>query len=504
MCSYLLLMPGGLMQLAAFGIENLYLTEQPQITFFKTVYYRHTEFSVESIPQFFNIKADFSSRVSCIIAPNADLINKIYVTITLPAISPLPNGAVFRWVDNIGYSIIEYAEIEIGGKVIDIEYGEWLYIWGELNKTNTFEGLNTMIGNVPELTNFSTSKDEYILYVPLQFWFCRQPSLSLPIIALQHSETKINIKFSDIEKCIIVGPTHYIYLTDTINLFKPYELINVNNTYIQFINFNESTMRMGYIKLDPNLELAAGDTLIGVDSGYETTIYDTTTEIFEDITTNSEILNLTKSNSTFRNVYNLTLSNAFLYVDYIYLGNQERVNFARSNHTYLIDFCQYDSEKIVYNITNKIKLGYSYPTKELYIRGQLQSMLNNNDFYRDQYNFTNSFNKNIGNKLVKKILININGFKREPDYDKNFYTNVESLQHHKAILPKGLFIYSFSLYPHEMQPSSTYNFTQAEDISVDVTLESISYSNPANIRIYALSYNILNISDGVGCLLFDN
>lgn len=495
-------MAGGLMQLAAFGIENLYLTEQPQITFFKTIYYRHTAFSIESMPQYFNVSPNFSDTVSCIISPNADLINKVYVVVTLPAINNT-DGVVCRWVNNIGYTIIDYVELEIGGKIIDKEYGEWLFIWNELNKTNTFDGLNKMIGNVPELTEFSTYKDEYTLYIPLQFWFCRHQSLSLPIIALQHSEVKINVKFSPLENCIIAGPTHYIYLSDAVCLFSPYELISVNSSYIQFINFDESTMQLGYIKLDPTVELAQGDVLVGCTSKYKTTVYSIESNLYSDIIDNSEILNLTPTNSMFRNIFNLTISDAFLFVDYIYLDRQERNNFLKNDHLYLVDYCQYDNEKIVYNVTNKIKLGYSHPTKELYVRAQLQLMVNNNDFYRDHYNFTTSFNKTNGKSLINKILIKINGNKRETDYNKNFYTNVQTYQHHKTFLPKGLFIYSFSLYPHELQPSAAFDFSKAEDISIDVTLETINYNNPANIRIYALSYNILKISNGVGCLLFN-
>jgi hypothetical protein len=127
---------------------------------------------------------------------------------------------------------------------MDEQYGQWMDIWSELNLSGAqLDGYGTMVGK-----NYSSAiwqpYDTSVepggrLQVPLQFWFCRNVSLSLPIIALEYSEVKINIEFSDIRDCIIAGPTHYVYLTDSICLFKPYELIKVGQSdqYIQFINF---------------------------------------------------------------------------------------------------------------------------------------------------------------------------------------------------------------------------------------------------------------------------
>lgn len=497
-------MTGGLIQLAAYGIENIYLTEDPQITFFKIVYRRHTNFSIESIPQYFNIKGDFSNRVSCTVSKNGDLINRTYVVVILPNIPELHNGAIVRWVDNIGYVLLKTIEIEIGGKIIDRQYGEWLYIWNELNKTNNIRGIDNMIGNIEELKTFSTSKNEYLLYIPLQFWFCRNVSLSLPIIALEYSEVKINIEFENLLNCLIVGPTHYIYISDTICLFKPYELIQVDNTdsYLQYINFDQTKMKLGYIKTDPNITLLPNMILRGIESNFITTIYDPNSKIYTPITTNNEILNFSKSNTTFRDIFNLSLVDSYLYIDYVYLDNIERIKFARSNHEYLIDICQFDNEKTIFNSNNKIKIGYSHPTKELLIRGQFDFMIN--EYYRDNFNFTTSLNKNVASSLIKKILIKLNGFNRENDYDKNFYSYVQALQHHKSIPPKGLFLYSFSLNPFETQPSGSCNFSKIDDITIDISVDQVSYEKTAKIKIYGFSYNIFRIINGIGGIAFDN
>lgn len=497
-------MTGGVLQLVSVGVENLYLTNDPQITFFKVVYRRHTNFSTESMPQFFNIKPDFSNRVSCSIAKNGDLINRIYVVVTLPSIPTLPNNVVARWVNNIGFVLLKTVEIEIGGKVIDRHYSEWLYIWNELNKTNNKRGVDIMTGNVDELIKFNKSINAYQLYIPLQFWFCRNPALSLPIIALEHSEVKINVEFNDLEKCIIAGPSHTIYLNDCINLFKPYELLQINGTdsYVQFINFDNSTLKMSYLKVDDTVTLKVGDTLTGVESKYSSTVYDPTTKLYSTIKSNNEVLYLTKSNTNFRSIYNLTISDAFLYVDYVYLDNMERVKFARSDHEYLIDYCQFDNEKNIYNSNNKIKIGYSHPTKEIIIRAQLNNMIGT--YSSDPFNFTTSLNKSYQKSLIKNAVLRLNGFIREEAYDKNFYTYVQSYQHHKSIAPLGLFLYSFGLNPTEHQPSGSCNFSKIDDISLDVTVEPITYNNPANVKVYAITLNVLRIMNGVAGLAFDN
>jgi len=495
-------MTGSLMQLVAYGIENIYLTDNPQITFFKTVYRRYTNFSIESIPQHFNSKVNFGNKVSCTISKNGDLINRIYVVITLPNIPQLQNDAKIRWINYIGYNLLKTIELEIGGKVIDTHYTEWLYIWNELNQKENIS-IDKMIGNVDELIKFDSYKNAYTLYIPLHFWFCNNISLSLPLIALTNSDVKINIEIAEFDECIIVGPTHYIYITDAICLFKKYELIKINsqNEYIQYINFNNSNMLLGYIKTDNKIILYPNDILYGIESEYITSVYDPETLLYNTIKKNIEILNLSKSNTTFRNIYNLSLIDACLLVDYVYLDSIERSKFAKSNHEYLINICQYDNDKIVYNSNNKIKIGYSNTVKELIIRAQLDNI--NNIYYKDIFNYTTSVNKRESKSLIKKILIKLNGFSRENEYEKDFHTYIQSFQYHNKIAPLGIFLYSFSLNPFDIQPSGSCNFSKINDISIDVLLEQITYEKSVKIRVYAISSNILKIINGYAHLVFE-
>jgi hypothetical protein len=259
---------------------------------------------------------------------------------------------------------------------------------------------------------------------------------------------------------------------------------------------------MGYVKMDNNVGLAIGMVLTGLETRYQTKVYDPSTNQFKMIKTNDEILNLTKSNMTFRNIYNLTLVDAYLLVDYVYLDNLERLKFAKSNHEYLIDVCQFDNDKMIFNSNNKIKIGYFNPTKEIIIRAQYDYMIN--DYYKDTFNYTTSFNPKNAKSLIKKIMIKLNGFNREIDYDKMFYTYIQALQHHSSLPPLGLFMYSFSLKPFDSQPSGTCNFSKIDDITIDITVEPISYNRTAKIKIYAFSWNIFRIMDGIGGLVFSS
>jgi hypothetical protein len=191
-------MGGGLMQLVAYGAQDVYLSGNPQITFFKVVYRRHTNFSVEPVQQTWNGAADFNRTVTCNINRNGDLITNMYVVVKLPTRAA---GASTGWgfVNRLGHALISNVKIEIGGSKIDEQYGDWLNIWYELTHTMGQEkGYAKMIGDVPALTNMTTDAvDSYQLYIPLQFWFNRNNGLALPLIALQYHDVRITLTFRD-------------------------------------------------------------------------------------------------------------------------------------------------------------------------------------------------------------------------------------------------------------------------------------------------------------------
>jgi len=217
-------MGGGLMQLVAYGAQDIYLSGNPQITFFKVVYRRHTNFSMESIRQTFNGATGYDRKVTCTVSRNGDLIHRVYVQAELPVI-PSTAGTYVDWS---GHKLIKSVEVEIGGQRIDKHYGDWLHIWNELSQTEGhWDGYRMMVDGYDSDDQLSLSSDNTrtarTLYIPLQFWFCRNPGLALPLIALQYHEVKINVEFgsagSVIEGILPNSPTFdaelyvdYIYL----------------------------------------------------------------------------------------------------------------------------------------------------------------------------------------------------------------------------------------------------------------------------------------------------
>ena len=124
------------MQLVAYGAQDIYLTGNPQITFFKVVYRRHTNFSMEAIEQTFNGSADFGKRVTCTVSRNGDLMHRVYLQVTIPKTkgTDLSDTQGGRWLNHLGHVLIKYAEVEIGGQRIDKHYGDWMHIWNELSQ----------------------------------------------------------------------------------------------------------------------------------------------------------------------------------------------------------------------------------------------------------------------------------------------------------------------------------------------------------------------------------
>ena len=312
-------MGGGLMQLVAYGAQDVYLTGNPQITFWKVTYRRYTNFAMESIEQTFNGQADFGRRVTCTISRNGDLAYRTYLQVTLPEINQqmLPtaaHGGVYaRWLDYPGEQMISMVEVEIGGQRIDRQYGDWMHIWNQLTMTAEQQGgYNKMIGNTTQLTFITdpsfaqvdgpcasgaptqvcaprNALPETTLYVPLQFWYCRNPGLALPLIALQYHEIKINLDLRPIDEC-----------------------------------------------------LWAVTTLDTPQDGCKTT-----------------------TNLKVTTAYQQSLVAASLYVDYVFLDTDERRRMAQNPHEYLIEQLQFTGDESVGSSSNKIKLNFNHPCKEL-------------------------------------------------------------------------------------------------------------------------------------------
>ena len=448
-------MGGGLMQLVAYGAQDIYLTGNPQITFFKVVYRRHTNFSMEAIEQTFNGAADFGKRVTCTISRNGDLMHRVYLQVTVPKVEvPVDvNGANgFRWLNWLGHILIKNVEVEIGGQRIDKHYGDWLHIWNELTQTAGHKaGYANMVGNVPRLTQKVTSGasvkvvPQVDLYIPLEFWFCRNPGLALPLIALQYHEVKINIEFR--------GATDCYWAKGAI--------------------------------ATPQIAAAS------------------------------------------------------LYVDYIYLDTDERRRFAQVSHEYLIEQLQFTGDESISSVSNKIKLNFNHPCKELIWVVQRDASVDTSSTDsvsgKQWFNYTDAMDGSAmtgtpGDQLgegefgvgdaqtafdtgfnpVHSAKLQLNGHDRFSDRFGRYFNLVQPYQHHTNVPATGINVYSFGLKPEEHQPSGTCNMSRIDNatlqlyITAETFVSGSSSSANAKVRVYATNYNVLRIMSGMGGLAYSN
>jgi len=519
------------MQLVAYGAQDVYLTGNPQITFWKVTYRRHTNFAMESIEQTFNGQADFGRRVTCTISRNGDLAYRTYLQVTLPEINQSmknSSGDVYaRWLDFPGEQLVAQVEVEIGGQRIDRQYGDWMHIWCQLTLSKEQErGYYKMIGNTTQLTyvcdpDFAEvdgpcSADgvrqvcaprqalpETTLYVPLQFWFCRNPGLALPLIALQYHEVKINLDIRNIEECL-----------------------------------------WAVSGLDGN--------------GVKVT-----------------------------EAYRQSLAAASLFVDYIFLDTDERRRMAQNPHEYLIEQLQFTGDESVGSSSNKIKLNLNHPCKELiwvvqpdvnvdYCASLTAGHVLNNLLGAQPFNYTDALDalpnavhafgakQNIqgtgaanqyintsglfndpfaaevssvnasngqtggdgavsdagtfvlsetaldmhcwGENPVVVAKLQLNGQDRFSEREGTYFDLVQPFQHHTRNPDSGINVYSFALRPEEHQPSGTCNFSRIDNATLQLVLSNATVSgvNTAKVRVYAVNYNVLRIMSGMGGLAYSN
>jgi hypothetical protein len=524
-------MAGGLLQLVAYGAQDIYISGNPQITFWKILYKRHTNFAMESIEVTFNGQADFNKRVTAVINRNADLMFRTYVQVVLPQIdlngSQLGAGVdAFRWVSYIGHRLINQVELEIGGQRIDRQYGDWMQIWTQLSTdAGQITALDSLVGNTHDLVLLKTKGGEPLdstcsstevtqsclsrrgtpaktLYIPLQFWFCRNPGLAIPLIALQYHEVRINVTFETWENCVYAE-----------NAFTPTR---------------------------PTAQ---------------------------------------------------SLAACSLYIDYVYLDTEERRRFAQQSHEYLIEQVQYTGAESITSSSNKIQLNFNHPVKELLWVVQRDSFVDcSNPTWlsavggQQPFNYSDDFStegtimsllgrsgtgvtstvgsasaatggpsarglgvNNTGtgslpgqvtasgslgegdvfdsgvNYLLAKVILasgvrcegknpvevgklQLNGQDRFTDREGSYFDRVQPYQHHTRTPSQGINVYSFALRPEEHQPSGTCNFSRIDKATLQLTVSvnTVTGTNTAQVRVYALNYNVLRVMSGMGGLAYSN
>jgi hypothetical protein len=480
----------GILMLVSVGKENIYLSVQPEITFFKVAYRRHTNFSLEPTPQYCKTTPDFGRRCTVNIGKNADLMGVSYLYVELPNIQ-IENfsnnfNQEFAWSEKIGLALIDFIEIEIGGSIIDRHYGDWLNIWNELTVSMGLKkSYNKMIGNISYLTDFSQIKSSRILYIPLSFWFCQDIGLALPLISLIHNDIKIHINFSTINKCYKLSPSYFITVTNNYCIYnkgeKFYQLYQNNKIIGEFISFDPINQILYYNPIKGTFIVDSNLPLIGEDTNF--IVY---------IQSGSVIV----QNNDYFKFSPPALINAFLLVTYIYLDNFERANFLNNSHEYLIPVIQTLPEQSIYSINARYNLPLYNPIKLIVWRCILASNRNNNN----NFSYTSINNE----YLINKNLIVINSINRMDLNSIQYYTNIQKYQNNFVDNQKGIYTYSFALHPLDLQPSGSLNFSKIDDAYIQFTMNNnVNSQNQVFVICYAIQYNILRTNNGIGGLVFN-
>ena len=217
---------GTLIELIAKGQQDTYIIGNPQFSYFKAVYRRYTNFSIEPIRQIFTESPDFGKRVTCIIDKKGDLLSDIILEVELP---PLETN--ISWTNGIGYFMIDWVELQLGGEPIDRITGELLDIWMELSVHLGIK--NTIYNMVGKSVTFNKNSQTGALklLVPLSFWFCRNIEYALPLIAMQYTDIKIVIQFKTFDQCW-------------------YKLSGGNTPSNSIYNFTKANLICNYVYLD--------------------------------------------------------------------------------------------------------------------------------------------------------------------------------------------------------------------------------------------------------------
>ena len=473
---------GGLMQLVSIGAQDIYLVGNPQITFFKVTYQRHTNFARECIEQTIQGSQGFDTRMTIAISRSGDLVGPMHIEFALPALPSFPSAsltgvynsvsstggvtataaATFQWcwVNYIGYRLLDEVTIEIGGQPIDRHYPVWYYMWFELSTSAAKrEGLQKMVGgyDVTEmpLGLFNNAVNAKTLYVPLVFWFNNHPGLALPLIALQYHEVKLYIRTPKLHDVIVALPQQ-----DASSVDKVLD--------IEWQTFANA----------PNAQAGVDSVKLGVS----------------------------------------------VWADYYYLDSEERRRFAQLSHEYLIKQVQQITSSLS-NITATSQQSVDYRTLNHPVSFNVWGFRKsgNAGSAPDWTNFTNSppFLQFLGLSIVNDHRLVLNGNDRYSSKPADYYNLVQPYYHFTAVPPTGILVYSYALQPVEHQPSGSLNFSRIDNASNRfsiipvLTADNGVLTDPSTafaaweastyeVFVYAVNYNVLRIMSGMGGVAYSN
>ena len=536
-------MGGGLMQLVAYGAQDIYLTGNPQITFFKVVYRRHTNFSMETIQQTIQGTSTLSNTSegsgTVTISRNGDLVKDVYVVV---------NGGKV----NHGPQIVKEVDLEIGGQLIDKQTRDWMQAWWELSTpAGKQAALKNMLGDdhQTETVRSGTQTNMTSVQIPLQFWFCRNPGLALPLIALQYHEVKLKFTWgkhwgyddSSNPSCLVY--CDYIYLdTDERRRFA-----QVSHEYLI-----EQVQKIE--KTSGTVQSASGTTLstkLNFNHPVKELVWTYPGIFFDDIklTLNGHDRFAEQKEEYF------TLRQPYQY--HTSVPGHNLYSSVDTVETLTADTMETDSSALTH-ASSKVFIGtgsggVTGPPHEghvIFSSAGTGGFLINSDFQKikigDRLEVINNTTSSRGlmlevvgvpstitvsqnaagvgggeGNLFNKVGVNVLHYNaiyttseltsaKLPEESANLTIK---LHHHKGNTHgvsnstnygKTIGVYSFALKPEEHQPSGTCNFSRIDTAKLEGKYNPLTSGNSDIVTIYAVNYNVLRIMSGMGGLAYSN
>lgn len=483
-------MPAGtLIDLSAYGANDAFLYGNPEQTIFRSVYKRNTRFTRDNIRAVVDGDVNFGQKVIINVDTEADLMSQIMLEIDLPELTA--TGAddqhFIQWIPNVAFSLVEYADIRIGGQLISREYGEWMYIWYELMQASgAKEARRILTGSTP-------SNGPRTVYLPLTFWFCRDLGRALPLVALQYHPVTIELQLSNVERLYYFGPTRYHDLSYvgpvTIGGDTKYQYQSTAGTLFSpditgknlYYNNGTNTTSITYIDSDNlalDIEIPTPEQATRVYIKPTYTLTGPTPSIIE----------------------------IRAFIDFYTLDTYERRWFANKAQYYMIEQLQFNESDAVSEteFQRRIRLTMPLPMKQLFWVFQT----NENRDNKELLSFLSTPDEEYENPFddIISMALYYNGKEKLPERSSEHYRLIHPYQRGMVGVndsaAKFLYTFSFAERPGEHQPSGYSNFSMLDRVEMILTMRN--NHRAGEYRIYGMNYNLLRVDKGMGGVLFSN
>ena len=512
------------MQLVDYGAQDIYLTGNPQITFFKVVYRRHTNFSMEAISQTLNGTIGSGNTQTCTISRNGDLVGATYLRI---------RDTTFGANEGEVYDIVDYVEVEIGGQRIDRQHGDWNAIWWEISTPESkVNGLRSMlIQNSGAAAGSSATAGNSIIY-PLNFWFCRNPGLALPLIALQYHEVKLKITWGTAANHAAEVFCDYIYLdTDQRRRFAQFSheyLIeqvqretHAGNAKDFKLNFNHPVKELIWVSAGDSTGFGAGcqfSPLGANQAGANTsgTAYAPATD--DDEVNIKLVLNghdrMAQREAKYFKTTQLWQHHTRMPAP---VSKYAVANISESEMVALVPFAIFPKTSRVTSLKLNTKSAVATDTSGTTAKvrhgpvaaGVISAAVDltaanlglnaavTTDNKVSVSNHTSIVPANSGLALSHQLT---------DDEQLSILYEFEELPTliaGDAANTSNIYVYSFALKPEEHQPSGTCNFSRIDTAKL---VGDVNFANAAGdtVKVFAVNYNVLRIMSGIGGLEYSN